>query len=409
MFSIQQIADAIFYAYGISLSFYKDEEEGITKITETDLDICLLFQYSQLHRKSVDNQKQNRNEGAHKEWKEPRLALISFNEINCGWACIQAAEENGYYLLGPVLLGALSDESVMRHYGSKGVDQHEARRIAQEYHKVPIMNLAVFWNQFMYIGRLLGIKEVRLFGMGNYQATGAELHFNEEEYYQSQQRNFLMGRKSEKFMLDCVRRGDADRLAENDLHTLGELSLLGNTELRSMKNTMIAAITLITRAAIEGGLVVELAFPLSDMYILQLEDAQNIAEVARVYRKALLDFTMHVKECNYKVKYSKKVRESCDYIDLHIRENMKLTDVAGNVRLNPEYLSRLFRKETGMSVSDYIRKKKIEEARFRIMNSMDSLTDIAFQLGYTSQGRFIEDFRKVTGELPSQLRKKNRS
>ena len=118
---------------------------------------------------------------------------------------------------------------------------------------------------------------------------------------------------------------------------------------------------------------------------------------------------MHVKECSYKVGYSKKVRESCDYIDLHIRENMRLTDVAKNVELNPEYLSRLFKRETGMSVLDYIRNKKIEEARFQIRHNTDSLTDIAFQLGYTSQGRFIEDFKKVTGELPSQFMEKNRN
>lgn len=407
MFTIQQIADAFYYAYGITLSLYRSKEKDVVRITETDIDICLLFQYSQLRKQSLEYRQQTEQEGVPSREQELRLAWVNFNELNCGWAYVWSVQDACYYLLGPVLLGALADESVMKHYFSIGVGLKEARRLAQEYHKIPVMNFAVFWNQFLYLGRLLGVKEIRTVGMGSYQSTRAEVHFNEEEYYQSQQRDFYVGLRSEKFMLDCVRRGDVDRLEANDFHALEELSVLGDTELRSMKNTMITAVTTVTRAAMEGGLAVELAFPLSDMYILQLENAQNIAEVARLFRKALLDFTMHVKECHYKVEYSRKVRACCDYIDIHVMESVRLKDAADEVNLNPEYLSRLFKKETGISVPDYIRRKKVEEAQFRILHSEDSLTDIAFQLGYKTQGRFIEDFKKVTGELPSRFRERN--
>lgn len=87
-----------------------------------------------------------------------------------------------------------------------------------------------------------------------------------------------------------------------------------------------------------------------------------------------------------------------------MKEPLKLTDIAKKVGLHPDYLSRRFQKETGMRVPDYIRRKKIEEAQFRIRHSENNLTEIAFQLGYMTQGRFIEDFKKETGTLPSRYR-----
>lgn len=387
MFSIQQIADAVFYAYGISISLYDKEEQKTESLTDTTLDVSLLFQYSGL------------------QWQdEKKTAIVSFNEINCGWGLIRPEEEQRCYLLEPVLLGALTEESVRKYYCAKGVHIKEAHRLAEEYHRIPVVSFAVFWNQFLCLGKLLGVKEIKTVGMETERESMAGHHLNEEEFYQSQQRNFHTARKSEKFMLDCVRRGDVDRLLENDMHALEELTVLGNTELRSMKNTIITAITIITRAAIEGGLAVELAFPLSDMYIVRLENAQTVMEVVQLHRQALFNFTTHVKNAHYKTAYSRKIRECCDYIEQHVKEPLKLTDVAKEVGLHPDYLSRRFQKETGMRVPDYIRRKKIEEAQFQIRHSENNLTEIAFQLGYMTQGRFIEDFKKETGTLPSRYR-----
>ena len=65
--------------------------------------------------------------------------------------------------------------------------------------------------------------------------------------------------------------------------------------------------------------------------------------------------------------------------------------------VSASYLSRLFKKETGVSVSAYIRNRKIEMAKNLLRFSNDSMIEIANRLSFSSQSHFIQQFREVVG------------
>ncbi|MCB2795335.1 AraC family transcriptional regulator, partial [Listeria monocytogenes] len=67
------------------------------------------------------------------------------------------------------------------------------------------------------------------------------------------------------------------------------------SRLRNEKNLAICLITLVTRAAIDGGLYPETAFTVSDLYIQHIEELQDAEEVGRVGQEALLDFAGRVR------------------------------------------------------------------------------------------------------------------
>ena len=74
------------------------------------------------------------------------------------------------------------------------------------------------------------------------------------------------------------------------------------------------------------------------------------------------------------------------------------------MKLNETYLSKLFRKETGLSISEYIRNKKIEEAMALLRYSEKTSIEIATDLGFSSHSYFISVFKKVCGMTPKEYR-----
>lgn len=74
--------------------------------------------------------------------------------------------------------------------------------------------------------------------------------------------------------------------------------------------------------------------------------------------------------------------------------------------VSASYLSRLFKKETGVSVSTYIRDRKIDMAKNLLRFSDASMIDIANRLAFSSQSHFIQQFKESVGMTPKKYRDK---
>ena len=88
----------------------------------------------------------------------------------------------------------------------------------------------------------------------------------------------------------------------------------------------------------------------------------------------------------------------------HFREKIYLGHIAENLGISGSYLSRLFKKETGVSVSAYIRSQKIDMAKNLLRFSDYSMIEIANRLSFSSQSHFIQQFREVVGMTPKKYR-----
>ena len=94
-----------------------------------------------------------------------------------------------------------------------------------------------------------------------------------------------------------------------------------------------------------------------------------------------------------------------DYIYDHLHTHITAEQLAKLTGLNISYLSRLFKKETGQTISNYIRDKKIETAKNMLLYSDFSPSEIASILAFPSQSYFTEVFRKTTGVTPRKYQK----
>jgi AraC family transcriptional regulator len=82
-----------------------------------------------------------------------------------------------------------------------------------------------------------------------------------------------------------------------------------------------------------------------------------------------------------------------------------LNELAGQVNLHPVTLSKYFSRYFGCSLGEYLRKIKTDRALALIRKDKQSLTDIAFECGFTDQSHFIKTFKYFTGMLPRQYKK----
>lgn len=101
-----------------------------------------------------------------------------------------------------------------------------------------------------------------------------------------------------------------------------------------------------------------------------------------------------------------RIEEVLAYIHKNIQKNITRQDVADAIYLNPEYLSRLFHKEQGMKLSDYILQEKMNIGRHLLETTNFSVSIIASKVGYSNFSHFAKAFKRIFGLSPSEFRQK---
>ncbi|MGG1554438.1 response regulator transcription factor [Paenibacillus ferrarius] len=113
--------------------------------------------------------------------------------------------------------------------------------------------------------------------------------------------------------------------------------------------------------------------------------------------------------CDYMNEHLKDVSavtmRVCQYIETHLHEELSREELAAAVYLNPAYLSRLFKKETGLSISEFSLKVRMERAKKLLAESNDKVSAVAEQTGYSHFSFFAKMFKKYTGLSPQEYRK----
>lgn len=101
------------------------------------------------------------------------------------------------------------------------------------------------------------------------------------------------------------------------------------------------------------------------------------------------------------------VEQTKQYIAGHVSEELSVEDLAARVHFNPDYLSRVFKKETGRTVSEYIMEYRCALAGELLKNTDLSVTMIASRSGYPNYAYFTRIFKKYSGCTPREYRKKS--
>ena len=102
---------------------------------------------------------------------------------------------------------------------------------------------------------------------------------------------------------------------------------------------------------------------------------------------------------------SKPIREAKKYISEHFTEPISLEMVSENAGFNTAYFSSMFKKETGMTFTEYLLSKRMDKAKELLKNTKSSVADICESVGYSDVKYFSKNFAKYTSLKPNEYRK----
>lgn len=245
------------------------------------------------------------------------------------------------------------------------------------------------------------------------QKSKAETSVNEKHssqmYDAKEEENFHNTYHFEQEMYQYVTEGNISSL-ERMLEQVQALNTgkIGENSLRQEKNLFIASTTLLTRAAIAGGLDIETAYQLSDTYIQESEKAISSDTIARLSTSAIYDFTRRVAAGKIPGGMSSDIYQSIQYISTHTNQPISVEDVANAIGKSRSYLSRKFRQELGFNLSDFIMRKKLEEGKSLLAFTDKPISEISEYLCFSSQSYFQNVFKKKYKMTPYEYRKQAR-
>ncbi|WP_238649499.1 response regulator [Paenibacillus piscarius] len=105
-----------------------------------------------------------------------------------------------------------------------------------------------------------------------------------------------------------------------------------------------------------------------------------------------------------KARSSEVIGRICDYIHSHLGEDLSLVRLAELHYFNPSYLSRFFKQEQGINLSEYIDQCRAAKAKELLGNEALKIRDVALYVGYEAHHSFTRFFKKNTGMTPQEYR-----
>lgn len=205
-----------------------------------------------------------------------------------------------------------------------------------------------------------------------------------------------------------IRAGDVERVRRNFKEFRKDFwsgkGQLSDDPLRNSIYHFVTAIAVIGRLCVDGGLGHDEAYTLGDIYIRRADKCTSPEEIVDLFEEMAVDYALRMRDLRKYNVFSYHIRRCIDYIYEHLHEKLTVAELAEYTGLSKTYLSKLFQKETGTTIKDFVLRAKIETTKNMLRYSDFSYLDISLALGFSSQSAFISVFRRYCGMTPKQYR-----
>lgn len=176
---------------------------------------------------------------------------------------------------------------------------------------------------------------------------------------------------------------------------------LANT-LRDYKNYMIIFNTLLRKAAEAGAVHPVYLDQLSSMYARKIEELSSVTDHS-IEREMVHKYCLLVRNNSVKG-YSLIIQKVLNQINLNLTSDLGLSTLSKMFNISAGYLSTLFKKETGITLTDYVNKKRVEHAIFLLNTTQLQIQTIASYCGVDDINYFTRIFKKFTDMTPKKYR-----
>ncbi len=211
----------------------------------------------------------------------------------------------------------------------------------------------------------------------------------------------------EKKTMFYIKHGMQEKLIEHlsKGYQGGRPTSFATNALRQYKDRCISMTTLVSRAAMDGGLDSDIAYKLFDLYCMKVEQASSIDTLNKVQGNMLYDYVKRVRAYHYSSTDDPAVNRAVAYIHSNINSKLTVSEIANKINISNGYLSVKFKDNIGVSIPTYIKQQKIKEAKNLLQFTDRSLVEISEYLSFSSQCYFQNVFKQTTGQTPMEYRR----
>ena len=172
---------------------------------------------------------------------------------------------------------------------------------------------------------------------------------------------------------------------------------------RNMKNYCIICNTLMRKAVEQGGVHPVYLDSVSSDFARKIESSPSAQDIQPLLLDMIRSYCRLVKKHSMQ-NYSSLIQRTITYIDADISGDLRLKALAEAQGVNASYLSTLFKKETGETITDHVNKKRMERAAHLLQSTKLQIQSVAQHCGISDVNYFSKLFKKHLGLTPREFR-----
>lgn len=213
---------------------------------------------------------------------------------------------------------------------------------------------------------------------------------------------------SENYFLNMISSGNVEQVGNAflEMQKSSKDSGIGSIYINNPQASMAILRTLVRKAAEKSGLSSIIIDEITGRYAQLSASERNTSEQFRHTKDMILELTKAVRDHITKVgKYSPIISSIIEQAELNLSHEILLSAFAEENSVSESYLSKRFKKETGITFGNYIAKKRCEKAALMLKETALQIQEISAYVGYPDNNYFIKVFKKMYNTTPSEYRK----
>lgn len=343
----------------------------------------------------------------------PKTIYHFKDKFNCNYIIFKIPEVEECQIIGPILLKEMEKSHIYALMSDLKIPIEAYEELKEYYYSLPyisdkmwIYSLIHRLGKEIYGDNEVIIQNIVLDSDDTWEKNEDEDKFKvpsdpilsmkiiEERYYQ------------ENELLSAVQHGNYKKLQEFlELYGMVRFANRIDDEIQESKHRLIVINTLMRRAVYQGGVHPLHIDRLSNTHAVKINQISNTREADDMAITIVMDYYKLVNEHSLS-SYSKPIQKIITTIDASITADLRLNTFAKELFMNPSYLSALFKSEVGMTLTDYVNKKRLKYSTALLKDTNLPIQEIAANCGIPDIHYYTRLFKREYEFTPREYRKK---
>lgn len=335
------------------------------------------------------------------------------DRFKCSYTVFMLPDKEGYIIIGPFLLKEMEKGDIYSLMDELGIPLEAYSQLKEYYYSLPYISDKVWIYSLIHrlVKEVYEDEDIKLEYLNLDSKDSWEKPFEGYKFKVPSDPILSMRILEERYyyeneLLTAVQHGNYKRI-QNLLESLGMFRFASRIEdeIQESKHRLIVLNTLMRRAVYQGGVhPLHIDF-LSNTHAVKINQISNTKEASDLSLSIVLNYCNLVNEHSL-ASYSKPVQKIITMVDASITADLRLNTFAKELFLNPSYLSGLFKNEVGMTLTEYVNKKRLKYSITLLESTNIPIQEVAIKCGIPDIHYYTRLFKREYDMTPREYRKK---